>query len=87
MQTTLYMLKRNTEALASLERALELDPKSANAWTGKVTVLEKLGRTSEAAAARSQRDLALGTKPSVEDHLRDRARLSPPPPSDGPKGR
>jgi tetratricopeptide (TPR) repeat protein len=57
----LHVQGRFAEALAAYERALELDPKFAFAWTGKGTMLYFLGRDEEALAA-FERALALAPK-------------------------
>ena len=43
-----YHLGNNTEAIKSLDRAIELDPKLAFAWDNKGNVLDDLGNQEDA---------------------------------------
>jgi tetratricopeptide (TPR) repeat protein len=98
----LYAQSRYEEALAAFERALELDPTYTHALIGKGSALSALGRLNgreqEALEvvlvprSRIGEQMAMpvagwGVISEREDHLRDQARLSPPTPSDAPKGR
>ena len=55
---TLRLLVRYDEALASYDRALELNSRFAWAWTGKGQVLERLGQLTEAGSICSSQALA-----------------------------
>ena len=42
-------LEKNDDAIASYNKALEIDPSHADAWFNKGMVLKKIGRTKESA--------------------------------------
>jgi tetratricopeptide (TPR) repeat protein len=42
-------LEKNDDAIASYNKALEIDPSHADAWFNKGMVLKKMGRTKESA--------------------------------------
>jgi tetratricopeptide (TPR) repeat protein len=42
-------LEKNEDAIASYNKALEIDPSQADAWFNKGIVLKKMGRTKESA--------------------------------------
>jgi CRISPR type IV-associated protein Csf3 len=51
------MEKNYTEALASIEEALKINPENAQNWVNKASVLRVLGRADEADIAISQANL------------------------------